>query len=137
MLNAIGCLVLAAVVFTQWGKESRVEARMSKLRVEAAVSRNLAESETKRAANLERDIAVLKQSLEATQRAALEATDSLGRRDDAATRNELAAAREQVEKWKASIAERDARIRKMESDLTATRRRLDEAIVKLKQAGVR
>ena len=137
MLNALGCLVLAAVVFTQWGKETRVDAAISKLRVEAAVSRNLAESEAKRAANLERDIAVLKQSLEATQRAALEATDSLGQRDETGIRAELAAAHEQVEKWKTSIAERDAHIRKMESDLTATRRRLDEAIVKLKQAGAR
>ena len=137
MLNAIGCLVLAAVVFTQWGKETRVDAAMSKLRVDAAVSRSLAESETKRATNLERDIAVLKQSLEATQRAALDAADSPSQRDDSASRNELAAARGQVDKWKASIAERDAHIRKMESDLTATRRRLDEAIVRLKQAGVR
>lgn len=137
MLNAIGCLVLAAVVFTQWGKESRVDAAMSKLRAEAAVSRNLIESETKRAANLERDIAVLKQSLEATQRAALKASDALGQRDETGIRAELAAARGQVEKWQASLAERDARIREMETNLTATRRRLDEAIVKLKQAGVR
>ncbi len=137
MLNAIGSLVLAAVVFTQWGKESRVEATLSKLRVEAAVSRNLAESETKRAANLERDIVVLKQSLEATQRAALEAADSLGQRDDAAIRAELAAAREQVEKWKTSIADRDAQFRDLNADLVRTRRRLDEAIVNLKAAGVR
>ena len=137
MLNAIGCLMLAAVVFTQWGKETRVDAAMSKLRVEAAVSRNLAESETKRATNLERDIAVLKQSLEATQQAALKATDALGQRDETGIRAELAAAREQVEKWKGSISERDARIREMESNLAATRRRLDEAIVKLKQAGAR
>lgn len=137
MLNAIGCLVLAAVVFTQWGKETRVDAVISKLRVEAAVSRDLLESETKRAGNLERDIGVLKKSLEATQRAALEAADSPGRLDDGAIRAELAVAREQVENWKAAIAGRDAHIRQMESDLTATRRRLDEAIVKLKQAGGR
>jgi len=137
MPNAIDCLMLAAVVFTQWGKETRVDAAMSKLRVEAAVSRNLAESETKRATNLERDIAVLKQSLEATQQAALKATDALGQRDETGIRAELAAAREQVEKWKGSISERDARIREMESNLAATRRRLDEAIVKLKQAGAR
>lgn len=59
MLNAIGCLVLAAVIFTQWGKETRVDAVISKLRVEAAVSRDLVESESKRAANLKRDISVL------------------------------------------------------------------------------
>lgn len=137
MLNAIGCLVLAAVVFTQWGKETRVDAAISKLRVEAAGFQNLAESEAKRAAILGRDIVVLKQSLEATHRAALEATDALGQHDETGIRAELAAAREQVEKWKTSIAERDAHIRKMASDLTATRRRLDEAIARLKQAGAR
>lgn len=137
MLNAIGCLVLAAVVFTQWGKETRVDATVSKLRVEAAVSRDLVASESKRAANLERDIVVLKKSLEATHRAALEAADSPRQRDNGAIRAELAAAREQVENWQATIVERDAHIRKMESDLTATRRRLDEAIVKLKQVGAR
>lgn len=135
MLNAIGCLVLAAVVFAQWGKESQADAAMSRLRVEAAVSRNLAESETKRAATLERDIVVLKQSLEATQRAALEAADSLGSLDEAAIRDELAAARQQVTNWKAAVAERDTHFRQLNADLTATRRRLDEAIVKLKQAG--
>lgn len=137
MLNAIGCLVLAAVVFTQWAKESRVGNEMSRLRVEVAVSQNLAETEARRAANLERDIAVLKRSLEATQFAAIQATESLAHRDETGIRAELAAARGQVEKWKASIAERDARFRTLNADLTLTRQRLDEAIARLKAGGAR
>lgn len=134
MLNAIGCLILAAVVFTQWNKESRAEDTMTQLRVEVAAAKQLADSETKRAADLERDIAVLKQSFEATRLAAVAAQKSTG---TSGIQGQLDEARGQIETWKTSIATRDARIQDLESDLTATRRRLDEAIVKLKQAGAR
>ncbi|MBC8127052.1 MAG: hypothetical protein H8M99_07900 [Gloeobacteraceae cyanobacterium ES-bin-144] len=125
MLNAIGCLVLAAVVFTQWAKEIRTEAAMTKLLADIAATNNQLESEIKRATNLERDIAVLKQSLEATQRAAIKTVEN--------EKNNRA----NIDNWKNSIAERDEKIRSLNADLTSTRRRLDEAIVKLKQAAAR
>lgn len=134
MLNAIGCLILATVVFTQWGKESRTDDAMTRLRLELADARHLAETETKRAADLERDIAVLKQSFEATRLAAVAAQKSIGVSNIS---NQLDDARGQIESWKTAMATRDARIHELESDLTATRRRLDEAIAKLKQAGAR
>ncbi len=134
MLNAIGCLVLAAVVFTQWGKETRTDDAITQLRVEIAAAKHLAETETQRAADLERDIAVLKQAFEATRLAAVVAQKNTGTSD---LQGQLDKAREQIETWKTSIATRDARIHVLESDLTATRRRLDEAIVRLKQAGAR
>ena len=134
MLNAIGCLILAAVVFTQWAKESRTDDAMTQLRLEIADATHLAETETKRAADLERDIAVLKQSFEATRLAAVAGQKTTGVSN---LQDQLDEARGQIESWKTSIAARDARIHELESDLTATRRRLDEAIVKLKQAGAR
>lgn len=134
MINAIGCLILAAVVFTQWGAESRTADAMAKLRVEIATARNLAETESRRATDLERDIAVLKQSFEATR---LAAAAEQKRGSAAAMRSQLDAARVQVETWKGEMASRDSRIHELEGDLTTTRRRLDEAIVKLKQAAAR
>ena len=134
MLNAIGCLILAAVVFTQWAKESRTDDAMIQLRLEVADARHLAETETKRTSDLERDIAMLKQSFEATRLAAIASQKSSGVSN---MQDQLEESRRQIESWKTAIATRDARIRELESDLTATRRRLDEAIVRLKQAGAR
>ncbi len=134
MLNAIGCLILAAVVFTQWGEETRTDDAMTLLRLQVAEARHLAETETQRATALERDIAVLKQSFEATRLAAVAAQKTSGVSN---IQDELDEARTQIETWRSAIATRDARIHELESDLTATRRRLDEAIVKLKQAGAR
>lgn len=134
MINAIGCLVLAAVVFSQWGKESRTDDVMAKMRVEIAAARDLAESESRRAGDLERDIAVLKQSFEATRLAAVAAQQRNGAAD-AETR--LAEARVQIETWKTALAGRDGRIQELEADLRSSRRRLDEAVVRLRQAGGR
>ena len=139
MINAIGCLVLAAVVFTQWTKESREQRVTAQLRAELAAANLLAETETHRATSLEDDITILKHSLESTQRAAIEATTALEEKESrvANSSEELAAAKDQIAKWEAAIAERDAKIRSLDADLISTRSRLDEAIVKLKQAGAR
>ncbi|GAA5131951.1 hypothetical protein JIN84_07465 [Luteolibacter yonseiensis] len=134
MLNAIGCLFLAGVVFTQWAKESRDADAATQLRSELAAAQDSAKTEKRHSDTLERDIAVLKQSFEATRLAAAKAQKS-----SAATvmESQLATATEQVETWKNSLADRDSRIRELENDLIATRRRLDEAIVRIKQAEVR
>ena len=92
------------------------------------------ESEARRTADLQRDIDVLKQSFEATLRAAAEEQKRNG---STAMRGQLEDARGQVENWKDAIATRDTRIRELEAELITTRRRLDEAIVRIKQAGVR
>ena len=131
MLNAIGCLVLAGVVFSQWAKETRADAEAAKLRVEIAMAKDFAASENKRALDLERDITVLRESLEVTRQidAAKIAKSGL--------RQSLIDARRQNDSWQKALAERDARITQLEADLAATRRRLDEAVVRLRQSGSR
>ena len=129
MLNAIGCLVLAAVVFSQWAKETRADAEAGKLRVEIAMA--FAASENKRALDLERDIAVLRESLEATYQMDAAKIAKSGLRES------LADAHRQNESLKKSLADRDARIKQLEADLATTRRGLDEAVVRLRQAGGR
>ena len=95
--------------------------------------------EAKRRAALERDITVLKESIEATQQAAEAAARSLAEKEQATTQlqTELSAAREQVTTWEGALKARDERIHALEENLAATRRRLDEAIAKLKAAGAR
>lgn len=134
MLNAIGCLFLAGVIFTQWGKEGRDVDAMAQLRTELAAAKDLAETAKRHSDNLERDIAVLKQSFEATRLAAVKAQKNSA---SAVVESQLATATEQVEIWKDSLAERDSRIQELENDLIGTRRRLDEAIVRIKQAETR
>ena len=129
MLNAIGCLVLAAVVFSQWAKETRADAEAGKLRVE--IAKDFAASENKRALDLERDIAVLRESLEATYQMDAAKIAKSGLRES------LADAHRQNESLKKSLADRDARIKQLEADLATTRRGLDEAVVRLRQAGGR
>lgn len=131
MLNAIGCLVLAGVVFSQWAKESRADAETGKLRVEIAMAQDFAASENNRALNLERDIAVLRESLEATRQADAAKVFKSG------LRASLDDAHRQNDSWKKALAGRDARVAELEAELAATRRRLDEAVARLRQAGGR
>lgn len=139
ILNAIGCLVLATLVVLQWRAERVVRKKTEQLRTELAASHEQAAAQAQRNAALERDIAVLKESIEATQKAAETAARGLAEKDELAGNLEaaLAAAREQVSAWETALAARDERIRALEDDLAATRRRLEEAIAKLKAAGAR
>jgi len=134
MINAIGCLFLAGIIFTQWANESRTMDEMTLLRSELAATKDLAETEKRHSSNLQRDIDVLKQSFEATRLAAAKAQKSSAA---ALLESQLATATEQVETWKNSLADRDSRIQELENDLISTRRRLDEAIVRIKQAEAR
>lgn len=126
MLNAIGCLILAGVVFSQWFQESRTNVEMAKLRVEISMAKDLAASESKRALNLERDIAVLREALDTTRQAAIAKglkSGFLSQLDDA---------RDQNDAWQQAVANRDARITQLDAELTATRSRLDEAVARLR-----
>ncbi len=126
MLNAIGCLILAGVVFSQWSKESRTDAEMAKLRVDISMAKDLAASESKRALNLERDIAVLREALDSTRQAAVAKGLKSG------ILSQLDDARDQNDAWQQAVANRDARITQLEADIAATRRRLDEAIARIR-----
>ncbi len=136
ILNAIGCLLLTGLVVAQWRKERTLDGTLTELRGDLATARQQAADETERRAALERDIAVLKESIEATQQAAETAARSLAEKDQVATRlqTDLTAAREQVTAWETALKARDERIRSLDADLAATRKRLDEAIARLKAA---
>lgn len=139
ILNAVGCLALTGVILLQWSKERKLETSLDARLIELAAAKDQAAAESQRAGNLERDIAVLKESIEATQTAAESASRALAERDleNQALVGEVTAAREQLITWQAALAERDAKIRELGADLTATRQRLDAAVAKLKVAAER
>jgi len=139
ILNAIGCLALTGLVVVQWRKERLLDATATGVRTELAAAREQAASEGSRRAASERDVAVLKESIEATQRAAEAATRTAAEKEQAGTQlqAELTAARDQVAAWETAIKTRDDRIRTLDAHLQETRKRLDEAIAKLKAGGAR
>lgn len=143
ILNAIGCLILTGLVVTQWRQERDHLRDIQNLQSALAGSRENLTAETRRSAALERDIAALKESIEATQQAAEAAARGLAEQSSQAEvlQTELATTREQaaakIKAWEDAIAARDAKLQSLNADLTATRARLDEAIAKLKAAGAR
>jgi len=136
VINAIGCLALTAVIVAQWRKERALDAVLAGLRYELAAANDQTAAESRRRATLERDIAVLKQAIEATQQAAESSAGELAEKDELASQlqADLAAARTRVTTWETALKARDDRIRLLDKDLAATRKRLDEVIAKLKAA---
>lgn len=139
ILNAIGCLVLTALVASQWLKERKSDQALTATQSELTAAKEFSASETRRATALERDIAVLKESIEATQKSAEEAARAAAEKTTEASvlEAEITAAREQVKTWEAALAERDAKLRSLDAELLATRQRLGAAIAELKAAGSR
>jgi chromosome segregation ATPase len=139
VLNLIGCLALTGLVVAQWRKELASDTAIAGLKSELAVARSTAAEEAKRCAALERDIAVLKEAIEATQKSAETASRGLAEKAqlNSTLETELVAARGRVTAWETAIRERDERIRTLDADLTKTRARLDEAVIRLKAAGAR
>jgi chromosome segregation ATPase len=137
IVNAIGCLALAGLVVAQWRKESVIDKALAARSAELAVTNDRAAEERKRCTSLERDVAVLKEAIESTQQAAESAAHSLAEKDQTVVQlqTDLAAAGEQVAAWQSALKERDERISKLNADLAATRKRLDEAIARIKVAG--
>ena len=139
ILNAIGCLALTGLVVAQWSKE-RIGLRDSqKLQSQLILSQQVLADELKKSAALEKDIEVLKESIELTRKAGEQATLSLTDQSHLTEnfQTELGSAREQITAWEAAVTERDAKLLHLNSDLIATRGRLNEAISKLKAAGAR
>jgi hypothetical protein len=139
ILNAMGCLVLSGLIVAQWRKERVLDQSLTAARTGLLAAREQVAAEALRSAAFERDIGVLKEAVEATRMAAEAAGKSLVEKDEAAAalQLELGAVREQVVMWEAAVKARDERIRLLAADLATARKRLDEAIGRLKAAGAK
>ena len=138
IINVIGCFLVTGVVIGQWIKERRVNGEIRNLRMEITSTQENYEKEHKRAETLQGDVNQLKDSIEAMAKAKVEFEASLAKdaeEHNARMQAENATVQEQTQIWKKAIADRDEVIAKLNSNLSATRARLDEAVSKLKKAG--
>ena len=139
VINAIGCVVLLGIIVAQWvqNEEQRKSFReLQSDRQEIIEARDEAE---KNITSLKTDTVDLKASLEATQKAAEEATLAGKTQQDQLqlVGTERDALRLQVSEWEAAIKLRDTALAEQNATLVALRKRLDEAIVELKKAGAK
>ncbi len=139
VLNLIGCLALTGLVVTQWRRERSLDGALAGLKSQLSAANHQADEDAKRHAALEHDITVLKESLEATQKAAESAVRELEEKEQLVARLEAenAAAREKLATWEEAVKLRDERIGALNEQLTKTRAKLDEAVARLKEAAAR
>ncbi|MFZ9937011.1 MAG: hypothetical protein ACO3JG_08095 [Luteolibacter sp.] len=146
LLNAVGCIALTVLVAVQWRIEHQSHLVNQGLRKQIAAAETKAAEDAKHRAALERDIALLKESLETTQLAAEKSAADAEKFATALLEQEkinqtlsaeLAAAREQLAAWEKAVAQRDDRIETLDAELARTRQRLEEAIARLKEDGAR
>ena len=140
LLNLAGCLLLTATVIFQWLQERDLGQRITGLTEQLATVRDQYDSEKSRTTVLESDIAQLKAATESTVRAREETEAALAkmtaeRESQVATTQQTHQA--QTALWEKAITDRDTKLTELATTLTATRKRLDEAISKLKQAATR
>jgi chromosome segregation ATPase len=143
LLNAAGCVVLALLLILQWHKERTLDGRIQDLKASVVAAQDQHAAARERAALLEREQEMLKESVASLQQAAEASGQLLAQREGRiaeletqalALQGQLARQDQQLKTWQAAIAQRDARLRTLNTDLTSARRRLDEAIAKLKAA---
>lgn len=143
IINAIGCALLAGFIFIQWLGGTKLEDELQAARRQAAEESKARSEAEKRAANLTTDIDGLKASIDSIRRSAeeqVQETKAQAGQADALHAN-LVHAQEQMKLLEEAIKARDEalkvrddKLKEYGDALTATRKRLDEAIAKLKEA---
>jgi CHASE3 domain sensor protein len=139
VINAIGCVVLLGIVVAQWVQNEEQRKSFRELQTDRQKIIATRDEAEKKITSLETDITDLKASLEATQKAAEEATLASKNQQDQLqlVGTERDALRLQVSEWEAAIKLRDTALAEQNATLVALRKRLDEAIVELKKAGAK
>jgi len=143
LVNAAGCLVLGLLLILQWHKERALDGRIQDLKVSLVAAQDQHAAARERAEVLEREQQMLKESIGSLQQAAEQSGKQLAERDGqvselqtqvAALNQQVATLDAQLKTWQSAVSLRDDRIRSLNTDLTSARRRLDDAIAKLKAA---
>jgi|694.fasta_scaffold152233_2 chromosome segregation ATPase len=139
VLNAVGCILLTVLVVVQWRSDHQSRLTQQNLLKQIAAGEARAAEDARHRAALERDIALLKESIEAAQQASENAASRLERSQqiNEALQSEMTEARGQLEAWEKAVAQRDERIKTLDEELVRTRKRLEEAIARLREAGAR
>lgn len=145
--NFLGVLVLTAIVSWQWLREKKLHAEHGRTTAELAAANELTAEKSTRVGQLEDDVRQLKEAVTSTAEelrkkdAELQAlaADRAEKEARLATQTTTVAenAREKISAWEKAIADRDEKIKELGREISATRKRLDEAIGKLREAGAR
>ena len=134
ILNAIGCLLLTAVVAGQWVHEHRLRGQLGQLQREVGSMQMQVDEQMKKREGLERDVEMLKDSL-GQDRKAIEDKDVLVAEREVAIgklKQESELAQKQLEVWNKAVEDRDRRIQSLNANLLEASKRLDDAIGQLK-----
>ena len=157
LLNLLGCLILTAVAIIQWRKEHDLRHRLLAQSQQLTTTQEQLATEKTLTAAQQSDILQLKDSITALTTARQETEATLARltaereaqiaaaaqaaatatADQAASATTQQTLQAQTAVWEKAIAQRDAKITDLDTRLTTTRERLDQAIAKLKQAATR
>ena len=136
LVNAAGCVILGLLLVLQWRKERALDGRIDELQASRVAAQDETAAARDHSATLEREQATLKESIASLQQALAASGQLLAQRDAqlAVEQQQVASMQDQLKTWQAAVALRDERIHALTTDLTNARRRLDEAIAKLKAA---
>lgn len=136
VINAVGCLILAAVIVLQWQHERELEGALDDGAEMLRQTEDMLDAQTAKCDALESDIALLKESITSATQALAERDGLLAARaaDIEVLNARIVEAKVQLDQWEEAVQQRDQRIKSLEDALQATRARLDEAISQLKKA---
>lgn len=135
ILNTLGCLALSGCLLFQWFVQRDLEENLKKAKEAELNEGNLRLEAEKRVAQLDIDVAAMKEALTAAKARADENAQAADSRAEESQKlvTQLQTAHDQFKAWEAAIQSRDAKIKQLDDALGATRRRLDDAIAKLKE----
>ncbi len=153
IINAAGCIVLAGFILIQWFGGQALDKELHDAKRREILEKNARFEAEKRASQLQSDIQGLKDSVDSIRQAAEAAEKEVALKNEEiakfAAGLEEAKAKiltweqavkerdEALQKRDAALAERDSKLKEVNGQLVATRKRLDEAVAELKQAGAR
>ena len=146
IFNAVGCLCLTGFILMQWFLGNAVEKELTQAKRSLRDEQNAHFETHERATRLEADVAGLKASLDSLRTSAEESEKALAERvkESEAMKATLTQGSAQAKVYEEAIKERDEalkvrdeKLKELNEALIATRKRLEEAIAKLKQAGAR
>jgi peptidoglycan hydrolase CwlO-like protein len=153
ILNAVGCLVLAGFIVVQWFGGKMLSEELHQARSREIEEKNARFEAEKQVRTLQSDIAGLKQSVDSLRETAEAAENEVELKNEELAK--FAAGMEEAQTkiagWEQAVKERDeaigkrdealaardAKLKELNEQLLATRKRLDEAVAALKKAGGR
>jgi peptidoglycan hydrolase CwlO-like protein len=153
IVNAVGCIVLVGFILIQWFGGEMLREKLHEAESREIIEKNVRFEAEKKAKTLQSDIEGLKSSVDSIREAAETAEKLVEIKDQDIVKFSAALeeAKTKIGTWEqavkdrddallkrdAAIAERDSKLKEINGQLVATRKRLDEAVAELKKAGAR